>query len=308
MPATPYAKLLVSVNGGALTSGGIDVPSGATLQFSGESTVGWKQQRYELYEYPEGFATPIGWTLAADGTLFYASTAVPPLVTLPPNYTLWGPWSPRLKINEAIDDNATTIPNLIDETTICNMLSPRGQRMIAALEGVQFCTPTTLQKRWVRTLQRNQRILEGTLPLGKDLLADFATTTSLLAQSTNLVIPVGSSDEGVLEFGGNTSVASGTAGVKFAISAPTGAALDGELFGDLASLTALTGVRISSTALTTAFNTAAATTIEPFRGSVRIKMDGTNAGNIILQIAPTAAVVATLKAGAWVRWHPSVGV
>lgn len=308
MPTPPYAALTVAVNGGAPTSGGVDVPSAATLQFGALSTVGWKQQRYEIYEYPEGFATPAGWTLAADGTIFYATTPTPPLVTLPANTLLWGPWSSRLKINEAIDDNATTVPNLVDESTILQMLSPRGQRMIAALEGTQFCTSTTLQKRWVRTIQRNQRVLEAFLPVVKHLNADFASAASAgVAQNTNLVIPVGPTDEGILEFGGNWRLASGTSGVKLALSAPGSATLQGHIFSFLGSLVLPSSAIITSTALSTAFNTVSATD-EAFHGACRIKMDGTTGGNLVLQIAPVAAVVATLRAGAWVRWHPSTPV
>lgn len=166
MPATPYAKLLVSVNGGAATSGGVDAPSAATLQFSAESIVGWTQQQYEIYEYPEGFATPAGWTLRADGVIYYASSATPPLVTLPANAVLWGPWSVRLKINESLDDDDTAVPNLVDETTIVHMASPHALRMVAALEGTQFCTSTTLHKRWVRTLQRSLIAIETLLGSG----------------------------------------------------------------------------------------------------------------------------------------------
>jgi hypothetical protein len=175
MPLTPpYALAQVSVNGGAAVSGGTDVPSAATLQFSGVSTVGWNQQRWEFYEYPEGFATPAGWALAADGTIF-STDVLPSLVTLPANTVLWGPWSLRLKVNEAVSNNASAIPNLTDVGTICNMLSPKGQRMIAALEGTQFCTPTTQAKAWVRTHQRNQRTIETLLGGGASVAVPALT-------------------------------------------------------------------------------------------------------------------------------------
>lgn len=193
----PYAQAQVSVNGGAASSGGIDVPSAATLQFSGVSTVGWAQQQWTLYEYPEGFATPAGWTLAADGTIF--STAVlPALITLPANTVHWGPWSMRLQINEALSNNATTVPNLTDVATICHMLSPKGQRMIAALEGTQFCTSTTLQKAWVRTLQRNQIICEAllggggaTLPVTRTIRRTAGSTSITTADDLVIVTVAG---------------------------------------------------------------------------------------------------------------------
>lgn len=157
--STPYAKLLVAVNGGAPTSGGIDVPSAATVQFSAESTVGWRQQRWEIYDYPEGWATPAGWSLAADGTV-YSTDLAPAAITLPANTDLWGGWAPRLKINEAVDDDATTIANLVDETTALMMLSPRGLRDVFAGESTQFTTTVTRHKRWLRAYQRMLRSLE----------------------------------------------------------------------------------------------------------------------------------------------------
>lgn len=164
MPTAPYAKVLVSVEGGANQSGGIDVAAGATITLTGESTVGWRQQRWEIYDYPESFATPTGWTLADDGTIY--STAVAP-AAFDLDADLWGPYGIRLTVNGAIDSDPTIQAGLVDATTALMVLSPKGQRAVMALEGGQFCTSTTLLKQWVRTLQRNLIAIEEALAVSE---------------------------------------------------------------------------------------------------------------------------------------------
>lgn len=164
MPSTPYAKILVSVNGGANTSGGLDIPSAATIQLSGESTVGWTAVRWEIFDYPEGWATPAGWSLDANGVI-YSTAFTPPSFTMPDAGTLWGVWMLRLMVNEQIATDKV-LENLLDETSALGMTSPSGLRDIGAREGSQFTTATTVVKQWIRSYQRNLRALENpTIPL-----------------------------------------------------------------------------------------------------------------------------------------------
>lgn len=169
MPSPPYAKILVSVNSAGNVSGGIDVPSAATIRLRGESVIGWLQQRWEFYEYPEGWATPAGWTLDADGRI-YTNDVNPTDVTLPANTILWGPWGLRLLINEQVSDDQNRFETLIDESTALHMASPFGSRMVMALETTQFCTPTTKHKAWVRTLQRMIKIIDALIGTGGGIL------------------------------------------------------------------------------------------------------------------------------------------
>jgi hypothetical protein len=157
---TPYAKLQVSVNGGANTFGGVDVPSGATLQFTGESIVSWRQQRWAFADYPEGWAVPSGWTQRSDG-LIYSLDVVPPLVTLPDAATLWGVWMPDLRVNTQVDDDINLIDGLYDRSTALSMLSPSGLRDMGALEELQFTSAMTRHKKWLRSWQQNLRALEN---------------------------------------------------------------------------------------------------------------------------------------------------
>ncbi len=167
MPSTPYAKLLVSVNGAAAVDGGVDVPSEATLDFTAESTVGWLRCQWEIYDYPEGWATPAGWTLDASGTI-YSNEFTPDQITLPANTALWGVWMPRLLVNEQLDDDQNELAGLIDQdVTAISMLSPSGLRCSGAREKAHFTTTTTLVKNWLRSFQRTLRVLEGLIVTGR---------------------------------------------------------------------------------------------------------------------------------------------
>jgi hypothetical protein len=179
MPTTPYAKVLVSVNGGALSSGGLEVPSAATIALSPESTVGWRQQRWEIFDYPEGWTAPVGWSTGAEGVIF--STAVtPPSFTLPASSSLWGKWAIRLRINEQVADDQKVLEGLLDEDTFLSMLSPRGLRDLAARERWQFTTLATRVKGWLRDYQRNLRTLDA-ISLGSAVASALATGTVQLA-------------------------------------------------------------------------------------------------------------------------------
>jgi hypothetical protein len=159
---TPYAKILVSVNGAGPASGGIEVPSEATIAFTAESTVGWLRARWEIVDYPEGFTAPDGWSTDDDGTIFYLGFD-PPSFDLPVAAVRWGKWYPRLILNEQMDNDQVVLDEgrLIDETTMLSMLSPGGLRDICAREQQHFTTVGTRIKSWLRALQQNLRVLEG---------------------------------------------------------------------------------------------------------------------------------------------------
>lgn len=176
MPA--YAKILISVNGGANQSGGIEVPSAAVIRHRGESTVGWLRQRWEYLDYPEGWATPAGWTLEAATGIIYSTAVEPDDITLPADAVLWGKWFPRLMINEQLDTDQRLDGSLLDDTTILSMLSPNGLRDTAARETSQFTTATTRFKNFLRDYQRTLRTIDPLLagdaaPAGTCTLEQF---------------------------------------------------------------------------------------------------------------------------------------
>ncbi len=144
MPSTPYAKLLVSVNGGPWTSGDVDVAVGDEVAFKLESTVGVGSQRWELYDYPPGFALPIGWSADSEG-VYYSTAATPPNITINP----WGKYLPRARINGDL-----TKAEYVDSTTGLSAPSPSGLRDMSDKENKHF------GKSWVEDHRANLRTLE----------------------------------------------------------------------------------------------------------------------------------------------------
>ncbi len=161
MPTPPYAHALVQINGGANQSGGIDaVPPTALVQLVPESTVGWTQARWEWVDYPEGWTAPTGWSTDANGVIYANTIGNPPSFNLPGS-SLWGKFALRLRVNEQVS-NDKRVGDLLDESLILSVESPLNALIdIAAAEDTQFTTPTTRHKRWVRTLQRVLRRIEG---------------------------------------------------------------------------------------------------------------------------------------------------
>jgi hypothetical protein len=289
------AKFYVSVNGGANQEGGVEVPSGAVIDFVPASTVGWLRQRWEFVDYPEGWATPAGWSLAADGTI-YSTDVDPTNVTLPASSVLWGKWMLRLRVNEQIDTDQEVIEGLIDETTALSMLSPAGLRDGGARETSQFCTATTLAKQWARDYQRNLRKLEQRSEIATCLAANAATTSNV-ASNTNLAVAMGANEVWEVEVEMTLSC-SGAGGVKFAVSLPAGATIEGGVLGHSTGFTAMTGARInaSATLTTNAFCTVAGTLRA--RAQYRIK-NGSTAGSATFQFASgTNLQTSTILAGA----------
>jgi hypothetical protein len=196
---TPSAKFYVSVNSGANQDGGIDVPSAANIQFVPQSTVGWLRVRWEIYDYPEGWSTPTGWTLDANGTI-YSTDFTPDDFTLPAAATLWGVWMPRCLVNEQIDNDQEVLGSLLDDTTAISMLSPDGLRDIGARESSQFTTTTTRVKGWLRSYQRSLRTLDTLLAaLGSVAVGDItglaAGVAAFLADPTSAKLRTALTDE-----------------------------------------------------------------------------------------------------------------
>lgn len=173
------AQFYVTVNGGSNQSAGIDVPSAATIAFVPASTAGWLRARWEIYDYPEGWSTPAGWSLAADGTVFY-SGFTPPSFTMPSADDLWGVWMLRCLVNEQIDVGGDVAvasnENLLDDNNALSLLSPSGLRDMGARELAHFTTSMTRIKGWLRSWQRNLRAIESP---GISLTTTDATTTRI---------------------------------------------------------------------------------------------------------------------------------
>lgn len=160
------AKFYVSVNGGANQSGGIEVPSGASVALVPVSIAGWLRARWEIYDYPEGWTAPIGWLTDPNTGTIYSLDIIPPSFTLPLNAIRWGKWMLRCLVNEQIDDDQNRLGDLIDDANALSMLSPHGLVDVGARELEHFTTATTRVKGWARSIQRTLRAIELYAVLG----------------------------------------------------------------------------------------------------------------------------------------------
>jgi hypothetical protein len=153
MPSVPYARLLVSVNGGAYQTGKISPAYGDAIQLVGEVTAGWDHQIWEIVYYPATWATPSGWTLDPVTGFIYSTAVQPPSFTLPPD-TLWGKWLFRLRINDAItNDKAET--RFTDTASGLSIESSHTLRDLGSTEKDQY------DKDWARDHQHNLRAIDS---------------------------------------------------------------------------------------------------------------------------------------------------
>lgn len=184
MPSPPYASLRVSLDGGAVTTGGITATLGQSCQLSADpaGVSGSSVRRFEIYGHPSTLATPSGWTLDVDNTTLYYVGATPPAFLLTP----WGKYMFRLILNNGISTTAS-IPSsqLIDESTAISVLSPSGLVDVGTAETDQFS-----DSGWVAPIQANLRTIEtalGTTSTAKALGAAKAASTANVASLSGAI-------------------------------------------------------------------------------------------------------------------------
>lgn len=321
MPANPYAKILMAVDGGAPAAGVQTLAGGNVVQLSGESTVGWVTQLWEIYEFPDGFSCPAGWT-TVNG--IYQSTSVTPSgILIPAAATRWGKYMFRLTVNDGLLSgvyHGTTHPTqpLVDESTAVKVLSPTLEMHdVAYGESNQFDSI----RAWVGDLKKTLRAIETVFTstynlassaysyattalqdasLKRQSLTSNFTTTSATEVATNLTYAANAGEVWIVEFDGSISC-SGTGGVKASFTIPAGATIEGFAVGATTGVTAQTSSRITAGSTLTAAFAAVASTVLPLRIRARVKLGGTG-GNITLNFASTTAgQTTTVFAGSNIR-------
>jgi hypothetical protein len=156
---TPYAKLRVSINGGAAQTGGVTAPASATAQFSFESTVGWTKYRLELIG-PPGWALPAGWT-DESGTYVYTGVDTPPPLLTLPDASGWGKFMPTLTVNDGLRFGAFSL-DMIDTSTAISIPSANSLVDVGTFEDMQFAT----KRGWLAAIQTNLRRLNDFITSG----------------------------------------------------------------------------------------------------------------------------------------------
>ena len=183
MPTTPYAKLLIRVNGGAPQSGGITAATGDVIQLEAESTVGWSSaSRWEISGFPSGFALPAGWlseTAGGHTVYYYLGNTPPPAFTLGP----WGKYMPALHVNGGGGQKT-------DVSTAISVPSPSGLIDLGHDELEQFGR----REGWAKDQRANLRVLEAGLGGGGGAPDISAIQTSNYAASINEIVRVAAND------------------------------------------------------------------------------------------------------------------
>lgn len=160
MSTPPYAKVLMSLNGGGPVTG-FQTPRAFsdTIQLSGESLTGWLTVLWVIFGFPPSWAVPAGWAAQGDGTI--ASTDfTPTLITLPTSaVNVFGAWGGRLVVNGGLK-NGLLDKTMTDETWGWEIPSPSlGLTEPFALEGIQ----RDPLRAWVKPIQDNMRRIEASL-------------------------------------------------------------------------------------------------------------------------------------------------
>lgn len=169
MPTPPYAKLLVSVNGGPPQSGGITVENGDSIEFEYEATAFWDPTtpaRLEFFAYPSGWTGPgapwssqtvtvkVGDNVFPFTVYYYLGSTPPPAFTMP-SAGMWGKFLPLLLVNGGTK-NGVASADLIDRSTGLEIVSPLlGLHDLARFEGAQFGGAEA----WVHQQAENLRTL-----------------------------------------------------------------------------------------------------------------------------------------------------
>lgn len=164
MSVAPFALCRASVNGGAASTGGLTATSGQSVQLSADptATLGAKAYKFRLYEFPEGFTQPSGWSTADDGTYFYAG-ATPPVFNAP-TLPLWGKVLVSLTINDGDPGISGNAPEaMTDRATAVQTLSSKGLEDIAFEEDEQFAAGEDHIRGWIGALKRTLRTIDALL-------------------------------------------------------------------------------------------------------------------------------------------------
>lgn len=237
MPAT--AQLRMSINGGAVTSGGVTVANTDTVQLSAVSTAFWSAAGlWEIYSYPSGFSVPAGWSTDAADVYYYLGNT-PPVITMPAAPD-WGKWLFRLTANGG------GTADLTDEASGVQILGPSSVKDVAPGETTQF---GGARRAWAGDLSdalhilaaggggggvaSTRQIISGTgLTGGGDLSADRTLNVvanadgSILANANDVQVGVLATDAQHGARGGGTQHAAATGAAAGFMSAADKTKLD----------------------------------------------------------------------------------
>ena len=162
MSTTPYARLLVSLNGGAAAAGGIEAAASDDVDYVYESTIGWPSSPapyLEIYEAPVGWS-PVpstGWIATAGGGWKYYGTTPPPTIAAP-DAAHFGKVAAQLVVGGGLKDGALSTDMTSGATVLVRSASV-GLESVAHRETTEFDEV----RAWIGAVQRDLRLLETAL-------------------------------------------------------------------------------------------------------------------------------------------------
>ncbi len=160
MPSTPYARLLLSLDGGDATAGASEATAEAAVQPVYESTAGWPATPppyLEIFEYPLGWTPdPItGWVETGTAWRYYGAT--PPPAFAAPSLAQWGKVKMQLVVGGGRRAGVVSA-DMVSEAMVY-------VRSAEGLESVAYREATELDalRSWVGALQRDLRVISAAL-------------------------------------------------------------------------------------------------------------------------------------------------
>jgi hypothetical protein len=152
------------------------------LVFSINDVAGVDSALFRIYEFPDGFAEPSGWsTSSEDGAYYYLSKngAPPPAVAAPPS-PLWGDFLCDVKVNQG-KRQGVNVSDLYDNSLGLTLPSPNGVPDFPYQEDKQF----NAQRSWVSKLKELARTVSAHM-VNNDLSAPAADAQSFLGNPTGV--------------------------------------------------------------------------------------------------------------------------
>jgi parallel beta-helix repeat protein len=164
MPSPSDIVLQLTVNGGAAQTGVVTVDYEDTIVLKLADASGVKRATYRIWEYPDGFAVPAGWT-ADSGGLGYSVTvangADAPAFDLPAaDPGMWGNYYFSVEVNGRIRDGQLA-PDLFDDSLVAQIPSVSGVGDVGFGETNQI----DATRQWAGTLKGLVRYVDSQLQL-----------------------------------------------------------------------------------------------------------------------------------------------
>lgn len=148
MSVTPQIR----VNGGAPQAEYVSAAVGDVIQMTAASYATWGSPvaRWWIYDFPSSYALPAGWSLdATSGAYYYDGNGDPPPFTC----TEWG----RFVVDVYATENSVAVGPV---RSLIDIPSASGLRDLGRGEGALYGGD---RKRWVKTIQDNNRVIETTI-------------------------------------------------------------------------------------------------------------------------------------------------